>query len=256
MKVPGPEVPADWPAREARHTRAVRALGAPAPDVLDLVQIDGRDAVVFERIDGPSMWELLCADPARGRELGGELGRIHRDILSAGVPLGVGSLVDRLALNLDQVGLFDAAERAAAHERLAVLPQGAALLHGDLHPGNVLMRGDGPVVIDWFDAAIGHPVADVVRSSLLLRPFVPLTERPHTPGASAEMLTALHAGYVRSMGAMLTSTTSDVSLWEAVVAASRLAEGAEIDEAPLLAIWRDHRRGDEPQPGLARWLAG
>ena len=64
------------------------------------------------------------------------------------------------------------------------------------------------------------------------------------------MLSALHTGYLRAMEPTLASTSSDLSLWEAVVAASRLAEGAEIDEAPLLAIWRDrHADGD-------RWLAG
>ncbi|MEM9200018.1 MAG: aminoglycoside phosphotransferase family protein [Actinomycetota bacterium] len=240
VKVPGPDVPAAWPAQEARHTDAVRALGAPAPSVLDLVQIDGRDAIVFERVDGPSMWEVLRASPDRASELGSELGRIHLAILGAGVPLGVGGLVDRIALNLEQVTHFDDVERSQSFACLASLPRGAALLHGDLHPGNVLMSTRGPVVIDWFDAAVGHPVADVMRSSLLLRPFDRGAERPHTPGGSVEMLTALHGAYLAAMEPIVGVADTSLATWEAVVAASRLAEGAEVDEQPLLAIWR-HR---------------
>lgn len=255
VKVPGPDVPETWPAREARQTRAVRALGAPAPAVLDLVEIDGRPAIVFERVSGPSMWELLRDEPHRAAELGAELGRIHVQILSAGVPLGVGSLVERLADNIEHVSHFGDAERTAALRAVEALPRGAALLHGDLHPGNVLMSDAGPVVIDWFDAAVGHPVADVVRSSLLLRPFDRAGDRPHTPGASASMLTDLHDGYTTTMRTTVANAADDLVLWEAVIAASRLAEDAETDEAPLLAIWRDRLAPEASGSALDRWLA-
>ena len=46
------------------------------------------------------------------------------------------------------------------------------------------------------------------------------------------------------------SSTDELRQWEAVVAASRLAEDAESDESALLALWRDHRRG-EPSPLLS-----
>lgn len=43
----------------------------------------------------------------------------------------------------------------------------AALLHGDYWPGNVLWRdGDIAAVIDWEDAAVGDPLADVGNARL------------------------------------------------------------------------------------------
>lgn len=36
------------------------------------------------------------------------------------------------------------------------------LIHGDLHPGNVVLRPAGHVVVDWSDAAIGNPFVDLV----------------------------------------------------------------------------------------------
>ena len=246
IKVPRPSVPAHWPEREARHTAEVRRLGAPAPEVRGIVRVDGRDAIVFERVHGPSMWELLLDEPHRAAELGHQLAVIHGQIMTAGLPLGLVGIVDRMATKISEVQYFREAERGDAVQAVNDLPRGAALLHGDLHPGNVLMSDHGPAVIDWFDAAIGHPVADIVRSSLLIRPFDRAVDRPHVPGAAPAVLLELHDAYLRAMTPFLEPATDDLRMWEAVVAASRLAEEAEIDESPLLAMWRQRARDGEP----------
>lgn len=48
---------------------------------------------------------------------------------------------------------------------LAFAPFGCAVIHGDLHPGNVVIHdradADGPVLIDWGRARIGSPLEDV-----------------------------------------------------------------------------------------------
>ena len=45
--------------------------------------------------------------------------------------------------------------------RLASLPPGPTFVHGDFHPWNVQRDGDGVVIIDWSDSAIGHPFTDL-----------------------------------------------------------------------------------------------
>lgn len=243
VKVPRPSVPRHWPAEEAEFTAAVRDLGAPAPAVLDVVQIESRDAVVFERVRGPSMWEMILEVPHRAASFGRELADVHRRILRAGLPDAVPGLVGRMQRKIGEVTQFTDAERVDTLLVLEKLPRGAALLHGDLHPGNVLMSPTGPVAIDWFDAAIGHPVADVVRSSLLLRPFDSVVERPHMPRAAPSVLRELHESYLSAMHDVLALPRNELCQWEAVVAASRLAEEAEADESPLLALWQS-RLGD------------
>src|SRR5262245_46851290 len=47
--------------REYRATRAVHAAGLPAPAAYELLEIDGRCGVVFERINGPSLFESVQA---------------------------------------------------------------------------------------------------------------------------------------------------------------------------------------------------
>ena len=53
------------------------------------------------------------------------------------------------------------ATRAAA-ERVADLGLPTTVVHGDFHPGNVMLVGDRAVIIDWSDAAIGNPAIDLV----------------------------------------------------------------------------------------------
>lgn len=253
VKVPRPHIPAHWSEMEARFTAAVRQLGAPTPDVRELVDIDGCRAIVFERVDGESMWQRMLAAPEDVVAWSRELAAIHRRILSTGVPPGLAGLVDRMCGKIDEAELIPVDDRDEAKQIVRGLPPGAALLHGDLHPGNVLMRRGEPVVIDWFDAAIGHPVADVVRSSLLIRPQTGQTELPHLPDAPPELLSRLHRSYLAEMAEVVEMPDDLVRRWESVVAVSRLAERAETDESSLVSLW--NRRAPERSSPLAEALS-
>ena len=238
VKIPRPDVPDHWATLEAEFTAAVRAIGVPAPSVSDVIVIDGRHAIVFERVEGRPMWEHMVEEPARIPALARVLAETQRRVLSAGPPNGLRGKVDRMVMKLNAVPLFSAGERIEAVEMVEALPKGAALLHGDLHPGNVLMTPDGPIVIDWFDASVGHPVADIVRSSLLMRvidgPRVP----GHLPGATIAMITELHRAYISAMSDLLMPSSEMLGQWEALMAASRLAEGPQSDESTLGRLWR------------------
>jgi serine/threonine protein kinase len=54
------------------------------------------------------------------------------------------------------------------HDRLHAIPfEGGRLVHFDLHPDNVLMGPNGPVLIDWTNARGGDPDADVALTWLI-----------------------------------------------------------------------------------------
>ena len=64
-------------ALEAAHASAAHAAGAPTPAVVELVTVDGRPGVVFERAQGPSMQETLFAEPQRAEELARQFAELH-----------------------------------------------------------------------------------------------------------------------------------------------------------------------------------
>jgi aminoglycoside phosphotransferase (APT) family kinase protein len=147
-------------ADEFRLMRILKAAGvaAPAPYYVDESgEIFDRPVVVIEFIDGQT--EFAPSNPDDYFfQIAAHLARIHR----------VGSAaLDFLPQNqiwpekLDDS--FDEARIRAALDKPLRNPLG--LIHGDFWPGNILWKdGQLVAVIDWEDAAISDPLADVANA--------------------------------------------------------------------------------------------
>jgi Ser/Thr protein kinase RdoA (MazF antagonist) len=233
IKVPDADTPVEWILAEAEHVEAVRAVGAPAPRLLGIEEIAGRAATVWERVDGTSMWERVIDRP----DLSGQMGRLLAD-----VQLGLFGLVPPVTLPTQRDRLTSKIRRAAAtvdrslSRALDLLPSRAGplrLCHGDMHPSNVLLAADGPMIVDWFDASRGDPVADIARSSLLLGDGKHTPA--HLPGADPAILGVFTQAYLSRLRERLELSDGEIALWQAINAVARLAEG--LPRAPLLEVW-------------------
>ncbi len=235
IKIPKDHVPDEWLALEATYTSAARSVGAPAPEVRDVIQVEGRTSVVFARIDGALMWDAMRADPGRQDELVADMAALQRTIHRLSLPSGLPDLIARMKSKASAVAGLSDEDQSEAQSLIDELPRGAGVLHGDLHPGNVILSVNGPVAIDWFDASIGHPLADVLRSTLLMRPLPAGTTPVHLPGADAETLASLQQSYVGQFADVLGAENPS---WQAAVAVSRLAEAADPEDNDLWDRWR------------------
>ena len=72
-------------ANEFVIAQAVADAGIPTPNALELVEIDGRFGVVFERVTGPTVLEAVMEDPAQIMPLAAGMGELHARIHSAEV---------------------------------------------------------------------------------------------------------------------------------------------------------------------------
>ena len=76
---------------EQRIARAVHASGVKSPAVGDLVQVEGRSGLVYERVEGKSMLEMFQQKPWRVIQLGRMLAELHAQmhacVFEADVPL-------------------------------------------------------------------------------------------------------------------------------------------------------------------------
>jgi Phosphotransferase enzyme family len=237
-KVPLPSTPEGWMRYEATYTSAVYECGAPVPKVLGIEIVDGREAIIFERVDGPSMWDEMMKRQSEATAFGQRLGGLHRDILSMSPPITLPTQRSRLASKIGEAARTIDHSLNRALRLLPPSPGRVMLCHGDFHPKNIILSAHGPVVVDWFDASRGDPCADVARTSLLLSGG-PNPDRgaQHLPGASLNFLRELHDSYLGTVDAYFTFSESDLSSWRLIEAAARLAEG--VDAAPLLVILRD-----------------
>ena len=130
---------------EANIMRYVRSHDYPVPEVHDA----GDGFLVMDRVDGPTMMQRVGKPPFPLRRFGRVLADLHDRLHRIPAPPGI---------------------------RLAPL-SGDRLLHRDLHPLNVLMSSEGPVVIDWANASAGDPAFDVADTWVLFA-----TARPPMSG--------------------------------------------------------------------------
>jgi tRNA A-37 threonylcarbamoyl transferase component Bud32 len=121
------------PEREVAIMRYVRDRGYPAPQVID---VSGRD-LTLARVDGPTMLADLRRRPWGFRSHALTLAALHRELHAVPPPDFLGG-------------------------------EGAAVLHLDLHPANVMLGPSGPVVIDWANAARGDASLDVALTAVVL----------------------------------------------------------------------------------------
>jgi aminoglycoside phosphotransferase (APT) family kinase protein len=108
------------------------------------------------------------------------------------------------------------------------------LCHGDLHPSNIILTDHGPVIVDWFDAARGDPIADIARTSVTLLGDGASAPR-HLPGSSPRTLALLTEAYLSELSARLDVDQDLLARWQAIEAVARMAEGVPRDA--LLAVW-------------------
>jgi Ser/Thr protein kinase RdoA (MazF antagonist) len=199
-----------WPRlgrHEARMTRVAFAAGAPAPEVLDEVTLEGRFGIVLPRFDGPTLLQLLLTRAMTYEQVGALLATLYLSVHRLPPPPDIVSLRDWI----------DAAARLAGdllpkHIATGVLtlidrlPPGNGLCHADLHPGNVIMTADGPRIIDWACAVRARAVFDIGRCHVTLSELVPEGADPVPPRA---INAAVQSEYARLAGmspAELTAT--------------------------------------------------
>jgi tRNA A-37 threonylcarbamoyl transferase component Bud32 len=124
------------PEREALVMGHAHRHGYPVPRVLGV----SPDALVLDRIEGPTMLDELRRRPWTLRPHASLLAQFH----------------ERL-------------HEIAAPSSLAAVSAGDRLLHLDLHPDNVILSRGGPFVIDWTNARRGDPALDVALTWVIGR---------------------------------------------------------------------------------------
>ena len=90
------------------------------------------------------------------------------------------------------------------------------------------------MIVDWFDASRGDPVADIARTSVILLADG-ADAPPHLPGADRATLDALIAAYLARMGEHRDFSDDLLARWQAVNAVARMAEGVRRDA--LIGVW-------------------
>jgi aminoglycoside phosphotransferase (APT) family kinase protein len=234
IKIPNADTPESWIHFEAEYAEAARGSGAPVPRLLGMELIGGRAASVWERVRGPSLWHEIADRPERSARYGAQLADVHEELFSLVPPVTLPSQRDRFTTKIRLTAARIDRSHAEALDLLPAAHGPARLCHGDLHPSNIILSPRGPVIVDWFDASRGDPIADVARTWVILLADG-ADAPPHLPGADRATLERLTAAYLARLREHREIDDGLLARWEAVNAVARMAEGVRRDA--LLGVW-------------------
>lgn len=164
--------PPEEVAREAEVMGHARGHGVPVPEVFE---VSGTD-IIMERVSGPTMLDALAHRPWLLWSHARLLARLHAQVHAAPPPPWL-----RRSFGIERPPESAGAGAPPAASPPAAASAAPALLHGDLHPQNVILTSGGPRLIDWEGAAQGPAAADIAMTWTIVA-FSDI------PGSRAEVL--------------------------------------------------------------------
>jgi uncharacterized protein (TIGR02172 family) len=223
--------------KEARITRAVHASGLPAPAVGEIIRVNERYGLLYQRVYGDSMFKMcqhrpwnVCRYVQRTAELQITL---HASTIQADLP----SQRQMLENDIHHAEVLPARLRSKVLAALYSLPDDNRLCHGDFHPGNILVTPQGEIIIDWFRASHGNPLADLARTTNLFlgfsqtlqiqRPFLSYgsTKVSHIKNSLFQVVCRIfYPLYLNYYFKLCPGGEAEYQRWLPIVAAARLSD--------------------------------
>jgi len=213
---------------EQRQALASQQTGYRVPLVGEIIEIDGRAGILYQRVEGQTMLSKIIEKPWRYPQFTRQMTDLHLE-MHARQAQDLEPITQRLAGKIQAVQAFDEASKTALLKHLFSLPQDTRLLHGDFHPDNILLTANGPVIIDWIDAALGHPLADVARTTIIGSFGIPPEER-----FGRLIFSTMVRLYLKRYFRISPYPRNELDAWLLPVAAGRLSEEIPHETDPLL----------------------
>jgi uncharacterized protein (TIGR02172 family) len=230
--------PPHWVQDEARIARAVYDAGIPSPAAGEILEVNGRQGLIYEHLQGISMLQDMNAHPRMILKHARSLAELQVKINKQSMT-GLPSYREGLQYAIGKTHHLSDNLRNKTLAWLDALPDGQRLCHGDYHPGNVILTEAGPIVIDWMTARAGSPWMDVARTSLILSIGHKSAGKLVSPLIKMA-IRLFHHTYLNRYHALVPDTKNELSRWTPVIAAARLNEGIIPEREELIKIVKEH----------------
>ncbi|MBL8100077.1 MAG: phosphotransferase [Anaerolineales bacterium] len=204
---------------EFKIAKAVHASGVKSPAVKEIVQVNGRNGLIYERIHGETMFTILKRQPWKVFQFGKLLAQYHIQMHACTFNAEVPEQKQMIQNKIKRANALPVYLKPKLLNALELLPSGNKVCHGDFHPDNILMTKDDSIVIDWIDASKGNPLADVARTSVLA------FGAASTLGFGMNLFIKLfHASYLKEYFRLSPIGRDEYQKWIPIVAGARISE--------------------------------
>ncbi|MFD0681119.1 MULTISPECIES: phosphotransferase [unclassified Paenibacillus] len=232
--------------REFSNNMLVWENGLPEARPYELLEVDGRPSIVMERIHGESLMEhffrYLMQPPSEKGQNGDSsdflkitarlLNETHR---FGNLPLP--SQREMMIYSIRSAGYLTASEKERVIRHLEQLPIKKQVCHGDPNPGNIMIRENKALFIDWMNASLGTPEADLAEYVIMIRyAILP----PHAPSSAVSNFDSLRAHIIQifcdEYRRLSGNSLDEVENWIMPVAARKLCADAISEEEKMLLL--------------------
>lgn len=207
---------------ERRISRAVHAAGLPVPFVGDIVQKEGRTALVYEHIKGITMSKMMSTKPWTIFPLAARMAELHFKMHATTIEADIPKQRQRIRDKISEVKVLPTALQSKVLTALENLSDGDRLCHGDFHPGNIILSGNREITIDWADTSLGNPMADLARTSIILLGSAENVKKQNP--LIKPFVHIFHKRYIRHYFLLNPGGETEYSRWLPIIAAARLSE--------------------------------
>lgn len=159
----GERVGAEHAKLEFRQSKAVEACDINIPKALELVEMDGKTGILYERVLNKTSISKLCMEnPDRVEELGRYFANQSRILHSTKCTSdAIPSIREKLAETINNHWGLNASDKAKLMRLCDFLEDRDTCLHGNLHTGNFIIAGEIPYWIDLSAFSKGDPMFDL-----------------------------------------------------------------------------------------------
>ena len=168
----------------------------------DIVKVDDKYGLVYEWINASTLGQYLSNNPDQldvfATRMAKLLVKLHstkfeKDVL----PDGRKNL--HMWVNIaEQSGYYSDEVISKLRNLINSIPYRDTFIHGDFHPGNIMVMNDELILIDMTDVSVGNPIIDLLGSYQIMK-LVP--QRPggaeRYTGMSNEMLLKLWSLFIK-----------------------------------------------------------
>ncbi|MBU3093196.1 phosphotransferase [Clostridium sp. CF011] len=208
------------------------------PKVYELIEVDNRSGIVYERINGITMMKVVASNPWKVKKEAQRLAELHKSIQQK-VNFKLSTYKTRLKDNISNTALLTDDIKTRLYKYIDKLKDDNILCHGDFHPDNILITKDGEIVIDWMTATQGNPLTDIARTSIMFKfgvvPNKTFPEKQIINFIRNKFYLEYISHYLKLTGVKI----EQIEQWELPVAAARLTEWLPKDEKTALLNFID-----------------
>ena len=159
--------PDEYAALEFQNAREMYKNKIRISKPFQMITIENRKGIIYERIEGRTLLNIIMENETNLDMLLNTFVNLQINILSHHTK-NVLSYKEYLIAILKNKKI----NNQVILNAINVLPDNDCLLHGDLHPNNILVMSDGtPVIIDFMNVCRGPALYDIARTYFLIKQF-------------------------------------------------------------------------------------